>query len=72
MRKRLWLHWVIATAWALSAVPAYLWWQNSILFVIVASIFANTYAAISAAEAVDDSAVLARLDELERLIDPDH
>lgn len=68
MRKRLWLHWTIAAVWSASAVPAFLLWKDSILFVIAASVFANVYAAVSAAEAVDDTAVLARLDELERLL----
>jgi hypothetical protein len=73
VRNRLWLHWAIAAVWTASAVPAFLWWKESILFVIAASVFANVYAAISAAEAVDDSAVLAKLDEIERLLktDPD-
>jgi len=62
------VHLVVAVVSALLAVPAYLWWKDSILFVIGLSLFANFYAAVSALEAADDSTVLERLDEIERLI----
>lgn len=61
--------------WAASAVPAWLWWRDSVLFVIAASIFANVYAAVSALEAADDSAVREDLVEvkamLRELLDPE-
>lgn len=62
------IHAGIALVWALSIVPAWVWWRDSVLFVIVASVFANVYAAVSALEANDDGDVLRRLDELEELI----
>jgi hypothetical protein len=68
VRVRFWIHAAVATASALLTIPAYLWWKDSILFVIGLSLFANFYAAVSALEAADDSAVLERLDEIERLI----
>lgn len=64
-RRRLVVHLGIAVFWALSIIPAWLWWRDSVLFVIAASVFANVYAALSAVEAADDGQVLARLDELE-------
>jgi hypothetical protein len=66
---RLWTHRIIAIIWTLSAIPAYLWWRDSVLFVIVASVFANIYAAVSALEAADDRAVIDRLERMERKID---
>jgi hypothetical protein len=42
-------------------IPAWLFWQESILFVIIASIYANAVGEWSAAEAADDRPVLAEL-----------
>lgn len=56
-------------------MPALLWWRDSVLFVIGLSLFANFYAAISALEAADDSAVREDLAEvkamLRELLDPE-
>jgi hypothetical protein len=57
---------VLAGAWACALVPAWLWWQKSILFVIIASVYANAVGELSAAEAADDRAVL---DEIKALRD---
>jgi hypothetical protein len=69
------VHGAIALIWTVSAVPAWLWWRDSVLFVIAASIFANVYAAVSALEAADDSAVREDLAEvkamLRELLDPE-
>lgn len=59
------IHLAIAIVWAASIVPAWLWWRDSVLFVIVASVFANVYSAVAALEGNDDSEVLARLDRIE-------
>ena len=67
-RIRLRTHFVVAAAQVALSVPALLWWRNSVLFVIGLSLFANFYAAVSAVEAADDSAVMARLDEFEELV----
>lgn len=69
MSRRVVVHGGLALVWALLAVPAYIWWRDSVLFVIAASIFANVYAAVSALEAADDSKIQARLDELEAKLD---
>lgn len=54
----------VAASSVVLAVPALLWWRTSVLFVIALSLFANFYAAVSALEAADDSAVLEKLDEV--------
>ena len=35
------VHAVLAAAWLLLAVPAVLWWRNSVSFVVFASVYAN-------------------------------
>jgi hypothetical protein len=66
--KRRRVHQLLALVWAAMLVPAWLWWQESILFVIIASIYANAVGEWSAAEAADDRAVLERLERLEELV----
>lgn len=44
-------HIVEAYAWVVLTVPALLWWKDSILFVILVSLYANFKTAISAHEA---------------------
>jgi hypothetical protein len=65
---RFWVHLAVAVCSVLLAVPAFLWWKDSILFVIGLSLFANFYAAVSALEAADDSAVLGELAEIRRML----
>jgi hypothetical protein len=60
------VHGAVAVVSAVLAVPALLWWRDSVLFVIALSLFANFYAAISALEAADDSKVMEKLDEVLR------
>ncbi len=62
-------HRVSAAVWAALLVPALLWWQESILFVIAASIYANVKSDIGAANAADDREVLVRLDRIEARLD---
>jgi len=61
-------HRACAVVWAVSFVPALLWWSQSIWFVIVASVYANVKSDWGAAEAADDSGVLERLDRIEALL----
>lgn len=63
-RVRFWTHLVVALVQVALVGPALLWWKDSILFVIGLSLFANFYAAVSAVEAADDSAVLAELHDV--------
>ncbi|WP_418345294.1 hypothetical protein [Rhodococcus pyridinivorans] len=44
-------HRILGWMWILLAVPALLWWQESILFVILMSIYANAEASFAAHEA---------------------
>lgn len=62
---RVWFARLRAAIWTASIIPAVLWWHNSVLFVIVASIYANVESGIAAAEAADDSHVLKQLVKLE-------
>jgi hypothetical protein len=62
------VHQGLAFVWVLLLVPAWLWWQESILFVIVASIYANAVGEWSAAEAADDRVVLREIRHLKQEI----
>ncbi len=68
IRAAVWFHRASACVWALLMAPALLWWPDSVAFVIVASIYANVKSDWGAAEAADDSRVLDRLDDVERLV----
>jgi hypothetical protein len=35
------IHAILAAAWLLLAIPAVLWWRNSVSFVVFASVYAN-------------------------------
>lgn len=66
MKRRVWFHRGRAVAWALAGVCALLWWQDSVLFVIVASVYANVVSDLGAAEAADDRDLTDRLDRIEK------
>ena len=68
MRFRVWFHRACAIGWALTLPAALKWWPASVAFVIVASVWANTYSAWAAAEAADDREVLERLDRIETML----
>lgn len=65
-RGWVWFHRASAAGWALLTAPAYLWWSQSVLFVIVASIYANVKSDWGAAEAADDQAVMGCLERIEQ------
>lgn len=52
-------HLVLAGLWAVLVVPALLWWKESIIFVILLSLYANFEASVAAHHALrrtkDDS-----------------
>lgn len=58
------MHVAVAIVSAALAIPGVIWWSESVLFVIGLSLFANFYAAVSALEAADDTAVLAAIEAL--------
>ncbi len=55
MNHRRLIHLGIAGAWTVAIIPAALWWSEAVFFVIVASVWANVYAAIAASEAADNA-----------------
>jgi hypothetical protein len=69
VNRRVWFHRGGAAFWTLMAIPAFLWWQDAIWFVIACSLYANIKSDWGAAEAADDTAVMDRLAEIERKLD---
>lgn len=65
MTGRVWFHRARAFAWAAAGVCALLWWRDSIIFVIVASVYANVVSDWTAGEAADDRDLTNRLDRIE-------
>lgn len=63
-----WFHRIRAIAWIVLAVPAVIWWADSILLAILLSLYANAASDLGAAEAADDKAVLDRLDQIEAIL----
>lgn len=41
-------HLILALLWVALAIPAFLWWQQSVLFVIILSLYANFEASLAA------------------------
>lgn len=68
MNRRVWFHRARAAGWIIAGAAALIWWRDSIVFVIVASVYANVISDWTAAEAADDSAVLERLKHIEAKI----
>lgn len=66
--RKVWVHRAAAIICLALTPPAVIWWRNSVLFVIVISLATQIYAALSAAEGADDSAVTERLDRIEQLL----
>ncbi len=64
----MWLHRALAGMWVLLVIPGVIWWAESILFVILVSLYANIVGEISASEAADDRELAKRLDRIERLL----
>jgi len=56
--RRVWLHLAVAAGTLAISAPAFLWWKNSILFVIAISLATQAYGALSAAEAADRKSVV--------------
>jgi hypothetical protein len=50
-QKLKWMHLANATFWALIAIPAILLWKNSLVFIIICSVWANFYGPIAAWQA---------------------
>ncbi len=67
-RRKVWLHRALALICVALAYPAYRWWRDSILFVILLSLATQATTSWGAAEAADDNEVCDRLDRIERLL----
>lgn len=39
---------ILAVTWVVLAIPALLWWKDSVLFVIILSLYANMEASLAA------------------------
>lgn len=67
--KAVWFNRACAVGWTISLVPALVWWKDSIVFVIIASVYANIKSDWGVAEAADDQNVEQKIEALEdRLI----
>jgi hypothetical protein len=66
--RRVWVHRSATAICGVLAIPAVLWWRDSILFVILLSLSTQAYASLSASEAADDRQVTDRLDRIEALL----
>lgn len=64
-RRKVWAHRGLAGFFALLAVPACLWWKQSILFVILLSLATQVSTEWSCAEAADDRVLADQLDRIE-------
>lgn len=71
-RPVVWFHRARAIGWILLAVPAVIWWADSILLAILLSLYANAVSDWGAAEAADDSHVLNRIVRIEQLLEELH
>ncbi len=67
-KRRVWTHRAVAATFTALALPAFLWWRDSVLFVIAISLVTQVSASLSAAEAADDRALADRLDRIEALL----
>lgn len=67
---RVWFHRTIAVLWcAFGLLSFYMGWQESVMLVWLASVFANVYGPWSAAEAADDHTLMDQLERIERKLD---
>lgn len=70
-RRRVWIHRAATGVCVLLAVPAVLWWRNSIMFVILLSLATQawtSWGSAEAAEAADDQELRRRLARIEDLL----
>ncbi|MEU4558545.1 hypothetical protein AB0F72_09145 [Actinoplanes sp. NPDC023936] len=68
MRRKVWIHRGATIVCALLAIPAVLWWSDSVLFVILLSLTTQAWTSWGSAEAADDRELSTRLDRIEQLL----
>lgn len=66
--RKVWVHRAASVFFVLLAIPAVLWWQESILFVILLSLATQASTEWGVAEAADDQQLAERLDRIEKLL----
>lgn len=70
MRRRVWFHRSRAITWALVGVLSFVFgWQNSVVLVWLASVYANVISDWTAGEAADDRKLIDRLAHIEAQLD---
>lgn len=70
MRRKVWFHRGRAVAWVLIGIVSFIFgWQDSVVLVWVASVYANVAGDLGVAEAADDRALADRLDRIEAKVD---
>jgi hypothetical protein len=72
MKRRIWFHRSRAIGWLLLGAATFIFgFQDSVVMVWIASIYANVVSDWTASEAVDDRDVITRLDRIERMLTVD-
>lgn len=66
---KVWIHRILALFFTALAVPACLWWKQSILFVILLSLATQISTELGAAEAADDRTLGDQQDRIEAKLD---
>lgn len=67
--SKVWLHRSLAAFFTLLAIPAVIWWQQSIMFVILLSLATQISTELGAAEAADDRTLADQQDRIEDKLD---
>jgi hypothetical protein len=69
-RRKIWFHRSRAIIWLVVGALSFVFgWQNSVVLVWIASVYANTVSDLGAAEAADDREVTGRLDDVSERLD---
>ncbi len=61
---RVLFHKCSSVVWMLLLIPSWLWWRDSVFWVIAISIYANIKSDWAAAEAADDSTLMCELEKI--------
>ena len=66
--RKVWLHRGLALFFTVLAIPAVIWWSESVLFVILLSLATQVSTEAGAAEAADDRTLADQLDRIEKAL----
>jgi hypothetical protein len=67
--RKVLMHRIFAGVWTLLIVPAVLFWKDSVLFVILCSLYANVMSSVAASEASNDNVVMSELKRIRELLE---